>query len=660
MRSIRSLLDSLSIRTKIALGAGIVALASWALLAAFSYVATGLLLSAASEKLFTAASEHVTVQFRAAFEPVERVTAVLAYSQLMEARTETERLAQVPTLVDVLQRVPAATAVQIGDERGDYFVVRPVNDALAKRFEAPPGSAYEADVIDGLSRTHRRWFYNKALGLIASRELPASDFDPRQRPWYGDALLAAGTIRTPPYVFYFLKQVGVTLARSAKAQGAVVAADVTLASLSGALAAHRVTPSSESVVHDSGGVIAWSGSAQGVVEEAGNLRRRTIAELGHPALLAVAEGKTPVGWLVHRETLGFNNPRSELIIVVPEAELLADVRKNRTWLLAISFVALALVIPLAWMLANRISTPLRDLHKAIGRVAAGDFDFWLPSLRSKDEVGDLNLALRTMRTSLKKHIEDLAAAIAARERLASELEVATRIQMSFVPGGGQFSKALPAARIFARVIPARAVGGDLYEVIALPDGRFFVAVGDVSDKGIPAALLMARVMTLAKLLVPTSRDLGLLASVLNTQLEEGNAESMFTTLFGAIVDPRTSEVRCVSAGHNPPVIVRTSGVSLVEVDSGRPLGLFEGSPYVESTFRLEPGERLVLYTDGVTEAFDKDRNEFGEARFVALLERIGMAGSADELGAAILREVSEFAGEAPQSDDITVLVLDRT
>ncbi|HZL95685.1 MAG TPA: PP2C family protein-serine/threonine phosphatase, partial [Vicinamibacterales bacterium] len=228
------------------------------------------------------------------------------------------------------------------------------------------------------------------------------------------------------------------------------------------------------------------------------------------------------------------------------------------------------------------------------------------------------------------------------------------------PGSGQFSKALPAARLFARLIPARAVGGDLYEVIALPDGRFFVAVGDVSDKGIPAALLMARVMTLAKLLVPTSRDLGLLASVLNTQLEEGNAESMFTTLFGAIVDPRTSEVRCVSAGHNPPVLVRKSGASLIEVDSGRPLGLFEGSPYVEATFRLEPGERLVLYTDGVTEAWDKDRNEFGEDRLVALLERTGLAGSGEDLGNAILSEVSAFAGEAPQSDDITVLVIDRT
>jgi sigma-B regulation protein RsbU (phosphoserine phosphatase) len=660
MRSIRSLIDSLSIRTKIALGAGIVALTSWALLAVFSYAATEMLLESASKRLFEAESDHVSAELRATYEPVERVTAVLAYGHLVEARTEKERLAQVAVLVDALLRVPASAAIQVGNEHGDYFIVRRVTETLGRRFEAPPGSVYEADIIDGASRIHRRWFYDDALRLLASRELPLSDYDPRERPWYQEALYSPGTARTAPYIFFFMGEIGMTVSRTSVDRRSVVATDVTLASLSKKLAERRISPSAETVVFDSGGVLAWSGVAAGLVEEQGTLRRRKVAELGHPALAAAMEGKAPEGWLVHRALLGSRDVPSELIIVVPEAELLADVRARRTQMLAISFVTLALLIPLAWVFANRISTPLRDLHKAIGRVAAGDFNIWLPSVRSKDEVSDLNRALRTMRDSLKKHIEDLAAAIAARERLASELEVATRIQMSFVPGGGQFSKALPAARLFARVIPARAVGGDLYEVIQLADGRFFVAVGDVSDKGIPAALLMARVMTLAKLLVPTSRDLGLLASVLNTQLEEGNAESMFTTLFGAIVDPRTAEVRCVSAGHNPPVIVRKSGASLVEVESGRPLGLFEGSPYVESTFHLEPGERLVLYTDGVTEAFDKDRNEFGEARFVALLERIGMSGSAEDLGEAILREVSEFAGDAPQSDDITVLVLDRT
>jgi sigma-B regulation protein RsbU (phosphoserine phosphatase) len=660
MRDIRSGIAFLSVRTKIALGAGVIALSCWALLAAFSYVATGVLLESASKKMFDVASELVSAELKGTYEPVERVTAVLAYSRLMGPISEEERLGYVPALIDVLRRIPAAAAIQFGNERGDYFIVRVLNEELFKRFEAPSGAAFEADLIDGASGRHRRWFYGDNARLLTLRELPKSDYDPRTRPWYQRATQVPGAIRTPPYVFFFMSEIGVTVARFAPDQGSVVAADVTLSSVARALAERRVTPSAQTVVYDAEGVIAWSGGTPSLVDKAGTLRRRTISELGHPVLVEVAEGKKPAGWLVHRASQGFNKEASsELIIVVPEVELLADVRDSRNQMLAISFVVLALMIPLAWLLANRISTPLRDLHKAIGRVSSGDFDFHLPSVRAKDEVGDLNLALRTMRTSLKKHIEDLAAAVAARERIASELEVATRIQMSFVPGGGQFSMALPAVRLFARVLPARAVGGDLYEVTRLPDGRLFVAVGDVSDKGIPAALLMARVMTLAKFLIPTTNDLATFASVLNTQLEEGNAECMFTTFFGAIVDAQSGAVRCVSAGHNPPAVVGKSGARFLAVESGSPLGLFAGSQYVESTFRLEAAERLVLYTDGVTEAFNPEHVEFGEERLIALLGRVGLSGSADELGAAILEEVSTFAAGAPQSDDITVLVVDR-
>ena len=661
MREIRSKFASLSIRTKIALGAGVIALSSWVLLAAFSYVATSRMLESASKKMFEVASDLVSVELKGTYEPVERVTAVLAYSRLMGPLPEEERLGYVPALVDVLRRIPAATAVQFGNPQGDYFIVRLLNEALLKRFEGPAGAAFEADLIDGSSGRHRRWFYDDNARLLALKELPKSDYDPRTRPWYQRAMQAPAAIRTSPYVFFFMNELGVTVARSARERGSVVAADVTLASLSLALAEKRVTPSAQTVIYDAEGVIAWSGGTASLVEKAGTLRRRTVAELGHPVLVEVAEGKTPAGWLVHHAKQGFNKEASsDLIIVVPEAELLADVRASRNWMLAISFFVLALLIPLAWLFANRISTPLRELHGAIGRVSSGDFDFHLPSVRAKDEVGDLNVALRTMRTSLKKHIEDLAAAVAARERLAGELAVATRIQMSFVPGGGQYSVALPAVRLFGRVIPARAVGGDLYEVIELKDGRVFIAVGDVSDKGVPAALEMARVLTLAKLLVPTTDNLASLASVLNTQLEDGNVESMFTTFFGAIIDPRSGDVRCVSAGHNPPAIVRSSGASLLDVASGRPLGLWQSSDYAEASFRLEAGERLVLYTDGVTEAFNPADAEFGEERLVALLANVGMAGTVDELGAAILREVSDFAAGAPQSDDITVLVVERT
>jgi sigma-B regulation protein RsbU (phosphoserine phosphatase) len=570
-------------------------------------------------------------------------------------------LRQIPILIGILRETPAIAAIQVGNDRADYFIVRTLNDALSRRFKAPRGSVYEADIIDGASRSFRRWFYDHAGRLIGARTLPASDYDPRVRPWYLGAMAAKGASVTPPYVFYFMAEIGVTVGHASADRRAVVAADVSLASLARALADLQVTDSTAAVLRDADGVVAWSGNAPALVTLAdGTLRRRGIEELGHPALAALARGGSPEGWLVHRTKLGFgNDASSELIVAVPEAELLTDVRRTRARVLLISFIVLGLLILLTWALAQRIATPLRELHEAIARVRRGDFDFWLPDIRSRDEVGDLNLALRTMRYSLHQSVEELATATAARERLQGELDIARRIQMGFVPGGGRMFTAFAAATVFARLVPARTVGGDLYEVIELPDDRLFVAVGDVSDKGVHAALLMSRVITLAKLLVPTTDDLAALLRDLNIQLAKGNDECMFVTFFCAIVDTRTGEARCACAGHNPPLLARADGVSILSIASGPPLGLVESATYAESLVSVSAGERLVLYTDGITEASDQQQRQFGEERLVAVLEAAGTAESAEALGTRLLADVSAFAGGAPQSDDITLLILHR-
>ena len=619
------------------------------------------MLAASSKEMFAAASRAILSEVRGAFEPVESATSVLARSQVVYARTEDERLRFVPILVEALQQFPAAASIQVGYDSGDYFIVRVLRGALAGRLESPPGAAYEADNIDAAARSFRRWFYDRKLGLIEKRDLPVSGYDPRTRPWYQAGMASQTAAATAPYVFFFMSEIGVTLARASPDRHVVVATDLTLANLSDTLAAQRATPSTEALIYDSHGVVAWSGKAAPLAAQPdGTVRRRSMAELDHPAFTAAAKGVQPEGWLVHRAKLSLgDDPSTELVIAIPEVELLADVRQRRAILLGVSFVLLALLVPLVWVLANRISQPLRDLHQAIARVGGGDFDFRLPEIRSRDEVGDLNLALGTMRQSLKQHIDKLAAETAARERLESELEIARRIQMGLVPGEGRLSRSFGATRLFARLIPARAVGGDLYDIIELQDGRFFAAVGDVSDKGIPAALFMSRAATLAKTLVPKTTDLAELLFELNNQLSADNAECMFITAFCAVVDTRSGQLRYACAGHNPPVHIDASGAKLVPVDAGPPLGLFAGARYSEASIRLGDGDRLVIYTDGITEAFDAEHHEFSEERLLAVLARIGRNVSAEELGTTLLDEVSTFTGTAPQSDDITVLIVGR-
>src|SRR5262245_37012270 len=196
MHGIRSSFAALSIRTKIALGAGVIALSCWVLLAGFSYLATGLLLQSASRRMFDVATDYIGAEMRATYEPVERVTSVLAYSQVAEARTQKERLAQIPLMVEFLHRVPAAAALQVGDDQGDYFIVRAVDDAQAKLFEAPAKAAYMAELIDAKSRSTRRWFYDATLQLLGSWEIAETGYDPRTRPWYQKAIAApAGAVR---------------------------------------------------------------------------------------------------------------------------------------------------------------------------------------------------------------------------------------------------------------------------------------------------------------------------------------------------------------------------------------------------------------------------------------------------------------------------------
>ncbi len=656
------ILSRLSIRMKIILGTGIVVLACWVLLVGYSQKATSLILDLTSEQVFSSAIKSVNLAIRDAYIPVERTTTLLAHSQLMASKSMDDYLQQLPWLAEILAALPTAAGIQVGNSRGDYFIIRSLlSEALLQRFDSPPGSRFSVDFIDGTSGDYERYFFDESLNPLEQRHLPDSDYDPRKRPWYLGAMASGKTAVTTPYVFFFMKEIGFTIGRTNPSRDAVVATDITFSSLSKSLAAQRITPSSDALLSMGGKVLAWSGDPTRLTEAAGaGLRLKTIKELGHPIFNAIEEGHSPKGWLVNQVQLSIADTiQPDLLIVVPEAELLENFEHIQRLMLIVFFVLLLLFLFFIWLLANRISKPIREVHHSIAKVGEGDFEFELPVSRSQDEIGDLIHALGTMRDSLKRHIEELALATAARERLESELDIARRIQMNLVPGVGMLARDLANDRVYARLIPARAVGGDLYSVIQLDDGQFFIAVGDVSDKGIPAALFMSRVVTLANLLIPKMPDLSHLLADLNNELAENNDECMFITLFCVLLDPNTDELRYASAGHNPPVVISADGASLLPVDSGAPLGLFPDRSYSESSFKLTKGQRLVIYTDGITEAFDEAHHEFSEGRLLDLLSEIGNKGSAETLAEKVLEEVADFAGAEPQSDDITLLVLER-
>ncbi len=246
----------------------------------------------------------------------------------------------------------------------------------------------------------------------------------------------------------------------------------------------------------------------------------------------------------------------------------------------------------------------------------------------------------------------------SRLRMESELRVAHDIQMSMVPPPSPDPDAWPCPELRAVLRPARDVGGDLYDYFVEEGGeRLFVVVGDVSGKGVPAALYMALTRTLLSAEAGRHGSPDEILAAANDELCRRNDSGMFVTVFMGVLDLRDGRLSYCSGGHNPPYRVTPSGeVSPLEGPQGIVLGVFPGSDYGLASVTLGRGDSLVLYTDGVTEAMDGEGRMFGEERLTAFLA--GRRGSPpDELCGGLLDEVGRFASGADQSDDITVLAL---
>ena len=291
---------------------------------------------------------------------------------------------------------------------------------------------------------------------------------------------------------------------------------------------------------------------------------------------------------------------------------------------------------------------MENIRMAMNR---GAFDFVIKPI----DFEDLQL---TIRRTLE-HLARWRAALEARDKLVAlenELDVASRMQQSILPT--EFPE-FPDYQVFASMEPARDVGGDFFDVLRLPDGRIGLVVADVSGKGVPAALFMMSICTLIKGAAVSHSDPSEILRQANHLLCENNDALMFVTVFLAVFDPASDELVYVNGGHNPPIIFHAAGTStLLPLTGGVALGVAPDLPYDKRVMILSPGDTLVLYTDGVTEAENNASEQFGIDRlrevFAGLPPR-----DAHDITTAVFQAVKSFADDAPQFDDITCLTLHR-
>ena len=245
----------------------------------------------------------------------------------------------------------------------------------------------------------------------------------------------------------------------------------------------------------------------------------------------------------------------------------------------------------------------------------------------------------------------------ANKRMGDELNIGRHIQMSMIPLTFPRFPEHKDLDVWAYIRPAREVGGDFYDFFMIDDRYFAFVIADVSGKGVPAALMMAVAKTLLKSRSQDTRSTENIISAANNELSENNDDCMFITAFFGIIDTKTGTMTYTNAGHNPPYLVKSDGTILaLDQLHGPMVGVMPGIPYGESLLTLDVDDKIVLYTDGVTEAFDANRNDYGEGRLEEFIKRSAKLGT-KYLVESLVQDVDEFSGEEEQSDDITVFCL---
>jgi sigma-B regulation protein RsbU (phosphoserine phosphatase) len=341
-------------------------------------------------------------------------------------------------------------------------------------------------------------------------------------------------------------------------------------------------------------------------------------------------------------------------VACPHDDIFAGVDGLRNWVLIVLMLGLFLLTAFCYFTIRRLTKPLERFAGSAIEIAQGNFNATLPDIRSKDEMKTLRDSFESMQQSLVSYIDELKQTTASKERIESELRIAREIQMGMVPKMFPPFPERDDVDLYALLIPAKEVGGDLYDFF-IEDDKFYFIVGDVSGKGVPASLVMAVTCRLFRTIAAHFHTPAEIITALNDTLSENNESNMFCTAFLGVIDLKTGVMQYCNAGHNAPVVMHPSGkVEFMEVQPNLPLGLFGGFPYEGQKCTLEKGTSIFLYTDGVTEAENKEKALYSDERLLQQLTII-QKESPRSIVDDVLVDIESHVAGAEQSDDITIM-----
>jgi len=526
-----------------------------------------------------------------------------------------------------------------------------------------------------------------------AKDIPPT-FDPRQREWYG----RAKQLKTLGWTNAMIDAAGgepmVTCSKpvyDAKGQFiGVAAADVTIETINQKVISTQVGNNGYAFLIDGNGMVIahphmqitgrkWDGAF-----ESGSLLESKDSELAAIAREMVS-GNTGVGRCrldgsdkfiayspIQRTgwSIGIAMPIDEIVAPVEatraritsatadfSAKTSSQIQGMLTALVVTSGGLIIFVAAIAYLLARRITRPIVGLSRGVRVIGSGNLDLRL-EVHTGDEIEDLAAAFNKMTADLKEYIRNLQETTTVKERIESELRVATEIQASMLP---RLFPPFPNRKefdLYATMVPAREVGGDFYDFFFISPTRLCIIIGDVCGKGIPAALFMAICKTLLRTEALHTSDPGEVLFNVNNTLYPDNEASMFFTGLCAMLDTDTGEITIANGGHNPPLLCPAGReFEYIQLPRGLVVGAMPDTKYESQTYKLKPHDTLVMYTDGVTEAMNRENQLYSEARLLSCLNTLRDKSVTDIIH-GIKADLDIFVQGTPQSDDITMVVLE--
>ncbi len=353
----------------------------------------------------------------------------------------------------------------------------------------------------------------------------------------------------------------------------------------------------------------------------------------------------------------FGNSVAIMSVVKPMSEIREFKQSYRNAVLLSSAAITALFVCIfVVILIFRVVRPIKLITHETAHFAehGGKLGGKLVKVKGSDELAVLARSVEKMSVEMNQYIEDLTHTTAEKERLSAELDVATQIQANMLPRIFPPYEDHPEIELFASMTPAKEVGGDFYDFFIVDRDHFAVVVGDVSGKGVPAALFMVIAKTLIKNVIMQGKSPAEVFTSVNNQLCEGNDAGLFVTCWAGILTLSTGELVFANAGHTSPVIKHGGNAEFLVSKPNLMLAGMEGILYKEHKIKLEKGDRMFVYTDGITEAMNAKNELYGEERLLSVLNHTS-ALSSKEILSQVQKDIDEFVALAPQFDDITML-----